>query len=601
MLYREVLFIVLAAIASCNFTTAPPRSCSLDVQEFVRGLAFGSSAGSGGMLNSCACVLDDETGYTPLHMAATHSGSRVGPAMRVMVRHYGQTTATDHRGATPLHVAAMHGSDVAASTLLAIAAEAGSELMTLVSLRRNDGATALDLAEEGGHAYISRLLIQRDAPRGRVTEGGECNHTLVDAILSGRSSTLRSLLASARRNAPANCTVPPESEGRTLLHLAVSASGLSRPPAGVNAVEVLLEYGANATQPDAVGVLPVAYAARLDRDDIVARLLADMPPDSADHQDAYGRTALYEAARAGAQASVWELLLVGASFDVPDQHGLSPLDIARQEGYAEVVEAMHFVYRAPSFPGFGATSGSATTITSEPTDESGGPVWLIILVILAVICGFALFVLLVCVVWQWECWRTLECRCCKRHSRTAVAALPQPSPISLSIEHWESIKRYAAAHCARPDSDQSGDKLLVAPAQVGAGLDVRDPQSTRAIPVENFDEDPSPPGNISTSPKQRTAGQVGPSFERGLCYSDSRGARPQTLQPEAHDSQLRGAAGANRLGSPSVPRSVSDSDSDLSSPQRRTRAPQSPAMPPKRQRSMRAPQIPPQAPRKQQL
>lgn len=594
---REVLLVVLVASASCNFTIAPPRSCSQDVQEFIHGLALGSSAGSGGTLNSCACVFDEETGYTPLHMAATHSSIRIGPAMRVIVRHYGQTTATDRRGATPLHVAAMHGSDIAASTLLAIAAEAGSELRTLIALRRDDGDTALDLAEEGGHSYIARLLIRKNAPRARVTQSVECNYTLVDAVLSDRSSALRSLLAGARGHAPANCTVPPESEGRTLLHLAVSASGLSRPPAGIKAVEVLLEFGANATQPDAQGTLPLAYAARLDRADIVARLLLEMPPNLTDHQDAYGRTALYEASRAGARASAWELLLGGASFDIPDQHGVSPLDMARQEGNAKIVEAMEFMYRTPTFPGFDAAGGSVTGTPSEPTNDASGPALLIVLIVFAVIFGLALAVLLAYVVWQSECWRRLECWCCKRHSRSAVAALPQPSPIALSLEHWESIKRYAAAHVTVPDVDQASDRLAIPPGQVGPSLDDGHSQSICATPPSKVEGDPVPPCLVkapkgvrkrSKSPKQGGARQAGPSLERGPCYWESRGGQQQTLQPEAHNSQLRGAAGADKSGSPVL---QSDSDTDSGphsgpySPPRRKRAPQNPALPPQRQRS----------------
>ena len=293
---------LLAAVAAGWLATLSeglaPRPCSLRVHEFIEeALAGGRPTHS---LGSAACVLDSDTGFTPLHEAANRGGIRAGALVEAFMDAFAWVREVDNQGATALHIAAQSGQTVAAAALCG-AAEKEGELPSLLNQMDENGASALDLAEANDHVGVARILVRRGGRRGSAPPEVQCSAELLDAMLLNDAALAASLLSSDAQKAQ-TCLAPPIALGRTLLHHAVAVSTFLGPPEGLDVIRTLLSYGANSSLPDAAGETPLAVAAGGDRGDVVMVLL-ESPEVKIDAQDGLGRTALHQASRAGAQRS----------------------------------------------------------------------------------------------------------------------------------------------------------------------------------------------------------------------------------------------------------------------------------------------------------
>jgi len=565
------------------------RSCQPDVRKYLyEALEFGPHAagppGAGG-LSSCACLLDAHTGFTPLHEVAYRGGARAGGLVRVLVNAYAWALETDLRGATPLHVAAARGEFIAAASLCSFAARS-DYLATLLAMRQADDAVALDLAEAAGHVEMSRLLVRRGAPRGGPDPGpGECTWALVDAVLLGDAEELGARLGEAEeeRGAGADCLTPPPALGRTALHVAVAATGLLNPPAGRRIVELLLERGANASRVDAAaGETPLATAARTDRADVVEVLARALTiAGGLDGRDLHGRTALHQASRVGAQDSAWMLVLSGASVEIRDDQGLTPLDYATQEGHDEVVEKIGAASKIPR--GEGVTPGNSKAVPSlgagggdqlvqEPDGDDGdgggsiGIVAVTIGVLLGAICG------LFCALMAGKAYSA--------RSKAAVCAMPGSEPplpesVALAAEnsgcHGGTLRRAAAeeragggreidagrapptASLVRPASMSPTDASPpVSPSSVSAAKRRGTQRGQKAALAGGGDAATEPPIVVVASHRRTPARGGDPLVGRGgaASASSTRSFSPPQRSPD--DMEKMPAATSGRLASPPV-------------------------------------------------
>jgi ankyrin repeat protein len=108
-------------------------------------------------------------------------------------------------------------------------------------------------------------------------------------------------------------------EGTTPLHLAAAISEIS--------VWKLIQAGADIQARTIHGLTPLHFAAKAGRCNGVDLLVMHYQTKSLslNGQDLKGRTALHEAARSGRPESVQILLAAGASFNIADKHGRTPL------------------------------------------------------------------------------------------------------------------------------------------------------------------------------------------------------------------------------------------------------------------------------------
>ena len=94
----------------------------------------------------------DESGSTPLHMAALSSRTDV---MTVILHHTSQSEPRDNHAFTPLLVACRAGQVEAVSLLL-------QQQQVNVLAEDKDGKTCLHWAVDGGHDSIVKTLLSRD-------------------------------------------------------------------------------------------------------------------------------------------------------------------------------------------------------------------------------------------------------------------------------------------------------------------------------------------------------------------------------------------------------------------------------------------------------
>lgn len=251
--------------------------------------------------NRASVIAEDDTGQTPLHLAA---GAFIA---RRLIGVGADASARDARGATPLHTART-------GSVALILIESGAK----VSERDKAGMTPLHYACAMGRADVAEILLQHKAnpnvspapidplaPRppspvfiaaqkgdlaileAIVDRGGAASSTdwdrapLRGAVESGRVETVAFLIA---RGAELRIMSP---ERRTLVHLAAESSN-------GGTTKALLAAGLSASAADSTGATPLHLAAAAGNFD-VAKVLLEAGVDFA-ARDHDGRTAL-DAAR----------------------------------------------------------------------------------------------------------------------------------------------------------------------------------------------------------------------------------------------------------------------------------------------------------------
>eukprot|EP00928_Gymnodinium_smaydae_P088953 TRINITY_DN72983_c0_g1_i1.p1 TRINITY_DN72983_c0_g1~~TRINITY_DN72983_c0_g1_i1.p1 ORF type:complete len:691 (+),score=95.78 TRINITY_DN72983_c0_g1_i1:35-2074(+) len=293
-------------------------------------------------LGDCDCIADVDSVSTPLHEVAGRvelDGTGPPPGLvsdfvKKLVRGGARVLASNGRNATALHVAASRGAMAVMSGLCDVATSQ-QVLAELLAASDVDGRTPLAVANTYGQVAAAKFLLKLGAGRGNSSESNtskRCSSRVVDAVLVGDIKALQEM-----GDVHANCLLPFEDRGRTLLHLAASAAAHLPAETGSEVVRLLLRLGADASRADEAGEVPLVAAVREDLSDIAGALLGAAPRGVV-AQDVHGRTPLHVAAAVGARACSKRLLQFGASVERRDTLGLTPLALAERGGHFEVMQ-----------------------------------------------------------------------------------------------------------------------------------------------------------------------------------------------------------------------------------------------------------------------
>jgi ankyrin repeat protein len=277
----------------------------------------------------------DKEGNTPLHLAV-HKGQ--GKIVRLLLERTADPEVANKADATPLHVAAWLGRSRPAGLLLRHGARVGRR-----AEGRLWGTTSLGVAASQGHADMVRLLLAHRADpyaSGERFEKDDLVRTtaLHAAASRGRVEVARVLLG---KGVPVDVR---DGSGRTPLHDAVLSTEHSEAM-----IRLLLAHKANVRAAAKDGWEPIHRAAQACNAAGVA-LLLDHKADVNAREKEEGRTPLHLAIEDGwlldepneaRSLPVVQLLLRRkADVTIKDKKGRSPLDLAAEMKYANIVRLL---------------------------------------------------------------------------------------------------------------------------------------------------------------------------------------------------------------------------------------------------------------------
>ncbi len=192
--------------------------------------------------------VQDEEGFTPLHLAAQNDHDKV---VKLLLKQKANVDVQDKEGFTPLHLAAQNGHDSMVKLLL----EKGAN----VNAKTEKGVTPLYLAAQAGYNDVAKLLLVKGANVNAKAERGFTPLHL--AAQAGHNDVAKLLLVEgANVNAEANKGIAP-------LHVAVVHGHY-------DVVELLLERGADFNA-KVGGLAPLALALEHSRSKVIDLLLAN--------------------------------------------------------------------------------------------------------------------------------------------------------------------------------------------------------------------------------------------------------------------------------------------------------------------------------------
>ncbi|XP_035912923.1 serine/threonine-protein phosphatase 6 regulatory ankyrin repeat subunit B isoform X2 [Anopheles stephensi] len=330
-------------------------------------------AAASGQMNVCKLLLElganidatDDVGQKPIHVAAQNNYSEV--AKLFLQQHPNLVMATSKDGNTCAHIAAMQGSvkvieelmkfdrngvistrnKLTDSTPLQLAAEGGHADVVKVLVRagasctdeNKSGFTAVHLAAKNGHGQV--LEVMRSTNSLRVSSKKLGLTPLHVAAYYGQADTVRELLinvpATVKSDSPSGSSLVPElgnESGLTPLHLAAYSGN-------ENVVRLLLNSAG--VQVDAAttenGYNPLHLACFGGHVPIVGLLLS-RSAELLHSVDRHGKTGLHIAAMHGHYQMVEVLLGQGSEINASDKNGWTPLHCTAKAGHLDVVKLL---------------------------------------------------------------------------------------------------------------------------------------------------------------------------------------------------------------------------------------------------------------------
>ncbi|KAK0642194.1 ankyrin repeat-containing domain protein, partial [Cercophora newfieldiana] len=292
--------------------------------------------------------LRDNRGDTPLHVAARWGSLEIA---ELLLDAGAEIDARNHHGATPLLLASETGS----AKLIQLLAQNGADILAVCRCKHTLGLTPLDLAVQRGHETLAGLL--RDNPRqepshpkavqaylaaaekGRLLELKRWLERGVDINVRDASGfSALSLAASANHMeivrfllGAGKAVVDFQDEGgHTALWWAAWHGHLEM--GSTAEVRRLLRTGNHQDFADPKGVVPLMFAAKLGRTDVMEVLLehgGDLEIRDSDGATALCWAASCSSASASEREKALQLLLDrGANHNIRDNDGMTPLMLA---------------------------------------------------------------------------------------------------------------------------------------------------------------------------------------------------------------------------------------------------------------------------------
>ncbi|XP_050428286.1 serine/threonine-protein phosphatase 6 regulatory ankyrin repeat subunit A isoform X2 [Adelges cooleyi] len=330
-------------------------------------------AASAGQLEVCRLLLDlganidatDDQGQKPIHIAAQNNFPEV--VQLFLQQHPQLVLACTKDGNTCAHIAAMQGSVRVIVELMKF------DKNGVISARnRITEATPLQLAAEGGHAQVVKVLVRAGAS---CSDENKAGFTAVHlAAQNGHLAVLEVLRSSQ------SLRISSKRLGMTALHMAaycgqtdtvrellshIPVTVKSDPPSGVSVLGVLgnesgmtpLHFAAYSGNENVVRLLLNSAGVQVDAATVecgynalhlacfgghvtVVGLLLSRAADLLHSSDFNGKTCLHIAATYGHYAMVEVLLGQGAEINATDKNGWTAMHCAARAGYLDVVRLL---------------------------------------------------------------------------------------------------------------------------------------------------------------------------------------------------------------------------------------------------------------------
>ncbi|OWR50221.1 serine/threonine-protein phosphatase 6 regulatory ankyrin repeat subunit C [Danaus plexippus plexippus] len=279
-----------------------------------------------GQIEVCKLLLElganidatDELGQKPIHAAAQNNFSEV--VQLFLQQHPNLVMATTKDGNTCAHIAAIQGSVKVIEELMKF------DRTGVISARNKlNESTPLQLAAEGGHADVVRVLVRAGAS---CTEENKAGLTAVHlAAEHGHTNS----------EAPTGVSLVPilgAESGLTPLHLAAYNGNENVVRLLLNSAGVQVDAATNEN-----GYNPLHLACFGGHMSIVGLLLS-RSAELLQSTDRHGKTGLHIASTHGHYQMVEVLLGQGAEINATDKNGWTPLHCAAKAGHLNVVKLL---------------------------------------------------------------------------------------------------------------------------------------------------------------------------------------------------------------------------------------------------------------------